>query len=352
MQLENFRNFTSFSLPLKGKRHFLLGKNAQGKSNLLEALNWMSALRSFRTLKSSVLIKEGTHCARIRYGFLHEKLGESELIADIQAHTKQVSLDGQKLKSWKGFLGKFPSMILAHNDLQWIRQAAQARRALIDRVLASLSYSYKTALSAYEKARASRLRLLRESWETPPASPLLESFETLMAENAALLQAARSQLSLYLNRQLKHFYTAFEPKASVAFAYQACGNTPSPPLLRKLYAESRLQDARSARTLWGPHRDDWTCEVAGKSLKHYGSDGQQRSFALALALALFTFLRKNTGLEPVLLMDDVLGELDPDRQASFWSFLESPTQVIASGTRLEDKSQAWQVHCIPPPSTP
>ena len=346
VQLENFRNFRNFSLPLKGKRHFLLGKNAQGKSNLLEALNWMSALRSFRTLKSSVLIREGADTARLRYNFLHEQLGESELIAEIQTQSKQIKLDGQKLKSWKGFLGKFPSMMLAHNDLQWIRQGAQARRALIDRVLSSLSYPYKTALDAYEKARACRLRLLRDNPTSPP--PLLESFETLMATNATSLQTTRWQLSHYLNTQLQHLYTAFEPNASVAFAYQGNPHPSSPKHLRNLYAETRLQDARSARTLWGPHRDDWTCQVAGKALKHYGSDGQQRSFALALALALFTFLRKNTGLEPVLLLDDVLGELDAERQATFWTFLETSTQVIASGTHFEDKSHPWQIHPIPP----
>ncbi len=341
LTLQHFRNIPLAALTLRGRQQFLLGTNGQGKTNLLEAAGFITALRSFRTTEGKLLIAQGQPEAAIAGEVEHERFGETKLTIKLRADGRELWCDGEKVTKIADYLGRFPTVVFTSQDLLLIRGAPAVRRRWLDLTLAAMDAAYLRALQTYHRALAERNSLLKRG---APAGELA-AFEHGLAESGAELIARRAAGLAEIGARLAEFYARISDQAEpVAAVYRPNFAEPSAKALRAKLQAARPRDAQFRTTLTGPHRDELEFTVRGVAAKDFASEGQQRSLVLALRLAQAAWFQAKSGVRPVLLADDVLGELDPARRRRFWAAIDPASQVIATGTSLpEAELGTWQV---------
>jgi DNA replication and repair protein RecF len=348
LHLQDFRNIALTRLECAGPRLFFSGPNGQGKTNLLEAVGLLAALRSFRGAEARDLIRQGTTEARIWIELEHERDGAVEIEITLRAQRREVAINGAKCAKLAEFLGRFPVVALSSHDLQLLRGSPALRRRALDLALASLDAGYFHSLRRYQQALDGRNALLRSA--RPAAAAELAAFETLMAAEAGILMPARAAACTAWAGHLREGYTKLAAGATEQpeLTYVPDGETASPEAWREKWAAGRKRDLQLKTTQHGPHRDDFTFRLLGQGAKAFASEGQQRGLVVSWRLAQAAWQRERTGVQPILLADDVLGELDPQRREGFWRTLESATQVLASGTTRPTGDAApwarWTVH--------
>jgi DNA replication and repair protein RecF len=331
--LQNFRNVALASVTLAGRRHFLVGANAQGKTNFLEAAGFVTALRSFRGADPRALIAFGQPEAGAAFEIEHEKFGDSRLTVVLRPDGKDVQWEQAKVTRLADFIGRFPTVVFSSQDGQFLRGAPAGRRRWLDLTLAAMDAEYLTALQAYHRALAGRNRLLK----TRGGPAELAAFEREMAVPAAALVAKRQAGVQELDTLFRAAHARLVPEGETAgFVYAPDEAFGSALQVIAALAKSRPRDGLLKTTERGPHRDDLEFVLNGRPAKQFASEGQQRCLVIALRLAQAAFFQAKSGVIPVLLCDDVLGELDPERRARFWAALDGEPQVIATGTRLPE----------------
>ncbi|ATC65232.1 DNA replication and repair protein RecF [Nibricoccus aquaticus] len=341
LTLQHFRNVAFADLALTGDRHFFVGSNAQGKTNLLEAAGFLFALRSFRTADNRALIAHGQPEAAIACELTHERRGDTRVLIKLRPGGKEVTCDGERVPRLADYLGHFPAVVFSSQDQLLVRGSPGARRRWLDLALAATDATYFSTLQAYHRALAGRNALLKR---TASASELL-AFEHPLATAAASLTSLRAAGIATLSTHVAETYNRLADSAEPAALTYSPDTAPlDAPAWSALFAKNRPRDLVMKTTLAGPHRDDCELTVSGKPARDFASEGQQRSLALALRLAEVEYLATRTGVQPLLLADDVLGELDPARRRRFWTALGENRQVIATGTTLPDASLGtWQI---------
>lgn len=343
LTLQNLRNIAFAEFSFSGRQQFFVGSNGQGKTNLLEAVGFVTALRSFRTADAGLLIAQGKKEGALAAEFEHEKFGPSRVVITLRAGGKEVTCDGERVTRLADFLGRFPTVVFSSQDQQLVRGAPALRRRWLDLALAGTDARYLHALTGYHRALEGRNQLLKRQ----ASAAELAAFEAPLAESAAALVAARrggvDTLAPHVAAAYATLSADAEP-ASLAYEADVAPEAGDAAAWRAHFEKSRARDLQFRSSLSGPHRDDLALKVGGRPAKDYGSEGQQRSLVLALRLAQVSHVRAATGVEPVLLADDVLGELDPARRRRFWSALGEARQVLATGTSLPDAELgAWEV---------
>jgi DNA replication and repair protein RecF len=344
LHLQDFRNIALARLEPGGAREFLAGANGQGKTNLLEAVGLLGALRSFRGAEPRELIRQGAAEARVWMEVEHERDGETQIEITLRPQKREVAINGARCQRLADFLGRFPTVALSSHDLQLLRGAPPLRRRALDLALASLDAGYFHSLRRYHQALDGRNALLRSS--RMPAMAELAAFETMMAAEAVAVTTARAAACSALGKHLREAYIKLAAGAverpGLLYAPDAEGE--SPDKWRALWEGSRARDMAAKTTRHGPHRDDFTFQLEDQEAKGFASEGQQRGLVVAWRLAQAAWLRERTGLQPILLADDVLGELDAERRAGFWRAAADVAQVLASGTTLPvEKEEGWGV---------
>lgn len=342
LSLHHFRNVGFATLELQGRQQFLVGANGQGKTNLLEAVGFLTALRSFRTSDPKVLIARGQSTAGIACLVEHERLGETRVTIKLRPDGKEVWCDNTRITRLADYLGRFPTVVFSSQDIQLVRGSPAQRRRWLDLTLAAMDPQYLRALQVFARALADRNALLKAG-RTGAAE--LSAFEQALAPAAAEVMRRRDAGIGALNAALQAAYRQLTDGAeAAAIAYAPDFSEASAEALLARLASGRSRDLQFRSTLVGPHRDDLRFTVRGMPAREFASEGQQRSAVLALRLAQAVWFRQHSGVEPVLLADDVLGELDPDRRRRFWTAIGHESQVIATGTHLPDADLGtWQV---------
>ena len=341
-RFSQFRNIDFCDLSLSGKNHFMLGVNGQGKSNCLEAIGFISALRSFRTQLTKPLFQKNTNEFHLLYEIEHERLGITEVELRIKQKEKVLLIDGDPVKRLADFIGLFPVVPLHSGDLMILRGSPSERRRFFDMTLASVDPEYFHSLRMYYKAIQERNQLLKMNSK----GQAFDAFEKELAKCAYSLVVKRREGIEHLSQILTNVYKAFsEDKESPVLAYKPDTDLASTDAYEQLFAEQRKKDQIMGSTGRGPHRDDYSISLAIGGAKEYGSDGQQRGLSVALRMAQASLFEKKLGIKPVILIDDILGELDPKRKKSFWATCSKEIQIIASGTEfsVEGASRDWQV---------
>jgi len=346
LTLQNLRNIPFAEFTFTGRQQFFVGANGQGKTNLLEAVGFVTALRSFRTADTALLIAQGKREGALAAEFEHEKYGPSRVVITLRPGGKEVVCDGERVARIGDFLGRFPTVVFSSQDQQLVRGAPALRRRWLDLTLAGVDAGYLRALAGYHRALEGRNQLLKRQ---APAIELA-AFEAPLAEAAAALAAARRAGLAALAPVVAAAYATLsadaEP-ATLAYAADAEPGDGGGAAWRAHFEKARVRDLSFRASLSGPHRDDIVLKIGGRAARDYGSEGQQRSLVLALRLAQVAWVRASTGVEPVLLADDVLGELDPARRRRFWAALGQERQVLATGTELPDAELgAWEVFAV------
>lgn len=344
LTLRHFRNVGFAALELQGRQQFLVGANGQGKTNLLEAAGFLTALRSFRATDNKLLIQHGQHVAAIAAELEHEQHGPTKLTIKLRRDGKELWCDQTRITRLADHLGRFPTVVFSSQDMHLVRGAPALRRRWLDLTLASMDAAYLRALQTYSRALSERNALLKRG---NASDGELAAFEQILAPAAADLIAARGAGLQSLGQRLSTIYAQLcdgDPVEKAALHYEPSFEDPNSEALLARFEAGRARDAQFRTTLVGPHRDDYSFSVRGTAAKDFGSEGQQRSLVLALRLAQADWFREKSGTRPALLADDVLGELDPERRRRFWACIDPEAQVIATGTSLPDAHLGeWQV---------
>lgn len=342
--LQGFRNVAAARLEFEGRLQYLLGPNGQGKTNLLEAIGFITALRSFRSADNAHLIHHEHKEAAIACDLDHEIEGPSQLTVKFRPGQKEATLDGNKVSRLADVIGRFPTVVFSSQDQQLVRGAPGGRRRWLDLTLSATDPGYLIHLQAYHRALAERNVLLKRE----ASAAQLDAFEQVLADHGASLIGSRRVALAALALALTEAYAKIADQAERAgFAYEPNFDaTDAEELMSKLVA-GRARDRILKSTGSGPHRDDFDFTLHGRAAKDFASEGQQRALVLSLRLAQADWYRKAMKVEPVLLADDVLGELDPARRKRFWAAVPEVSQVIATGTQVPDSALGdWQLFVV------
>jgi DNA replication and repair protein RecF len=342
VSLQQFRNVGFSALELRGRLQFFVGGNGQGKTNLLEAIGLLTALRSFRTTDNKVLIAHGQKEAAMAFVLEHERQGETTVTIRLRGEGKEVLLDQTRVTRLLDYVGRFPTVVFSSQDIQLVRGAPALRRRWLDLTLASMDAAYLRALQTYTRALAERNALLKTG---RAAAAELSAFEQALAPAAAELIQRRNEGVQKLSATVASAYARVSDAAEpAALTYEPSFAEASADAMRAKLEATRTRDQQFRTTLTGPHRDDLGLSVLGVAAKDFASEGQQRSIVLALRLAQAAWFWEQSGVRPVLLADDVLGELDASRRRRFWAAVDPEAQVIATGTELPSAELGtWQI---------
>lgn len=355
LRAADFRNIAFADLEFgDARRVFFVGKNGQGKTNLLEALSLLAAMRSFRTRDARILVKNGSKRAGVFFEIAHENEGATELTLALfpnGAKTAEIGA-GTPVKKLSEFVGKFPVVVFASDDISLLRGSPSGRRRWFDLTLSTVDSAYFRALQNYHRALDARNRLLKIAGTSDAQ---LEAFEKILAENGAQLAASRERETAHIAALFAAANAQISQNADEvpALVYEASANVPAADSAnsasdawREFFRRSRATDRLLGATQRGPHRDGFRFKLCGKNAEDFASDGQQRGLTLALGLAQIALFRERLGVAPIVLADDVLGELDAARKAGFWRAVGRDVQIFATGTLPPDDAGTWKIFTV------
>jgi DNA replication and repair protein RecF len=281
-------------------------------------------------------------------GYLIEREGSDagRVAMKLRQDGKELWYDEKRVTRLADHVGRYPTVVFSSQDLQLIRGAPGPRRRWMDLTLASMDPDYMGALQAYSRALAGRNILLKR----PGAGAAREiaAFERTLAPAGARIIATRAARMAELAGETSAAYARMsEGSEPATLHYESTLQGITAEGLVALLEAGRPRDLQAGTTLVGPHRDDLRLDVGGRGARDFASEGQQRSLTLALRLAQAAWFHSCSRVRPVLLADDVLGELDPDRRDRFWAALDPRSQVMATGTSLPATGLgSWQVFTV------
>lgn len=321
LSLTNFKNIPSVRLELSGKVNCFLGNNGMGKSNLLDAVYFLSFCKSFTGVTDRMAITRGEDFAMLR-GVYERNGSEEELLMGLStARRKSLKRSGKEYQRLSEHIGLFPLVMAAPQDVDLIRDSGEERRRWMDMVIAQSDAVYLDALIRYGKGLEQRNRLLREGCVD---ASLYGAVEAMMEMSAEVICGARRRWVEALTGLIERHYAAIAGDAeAVGLTYESHLNTPG-ATLTALLDSARRHDEAVRHTSVGPHRDDIVMTLSGMPLRRTGSQGQWKTFTTALRFAQYDFLRRATGMRPLLLLDDIFDKLDARR-------VERIMEIVTSG---------------------
>jgi DNA replication and repair protein RecF len=333
--LTDFRNYPSAELaPSPDGLTVITGGNGQGKSNLLEAVGWLATLSSFRGAPDEALVRRGAEQAVVRAEA--ERDGRALLIeAEINAgpQRNRVLVNRQPLKRARDLLGALRVTVFAPDDLVLVKGGPAERRRYLDDLLVAMHPRNDALRTEVERVLRQRGALLKQSGGRLSADveATLDVWDAKLAEAGSALTAARRELVGALEPEVgKAYAQVASAAAQVGVAYeQSWGES-----LAVALAGARTDDLRRGVTTVGPHRDELALSVDGLPARTHASQGEQRSLALALRLAGHALVTEATGSPPVLLLDDVFSELDPDRSEALVAHLPEGQALLTTAGPL------------------
>lgn len=342
LHLKSFRNYKELELSLENKINIFQGNNAQGKTNILEAIYLLALAKSHRTSKEKELIKWGNSFSLIK-GELKNKIGDVKLEIQLYNKGKKVKINSLEKRKISEYIGVLNVVIFSPEDLSLVKGNPQFRRKFLDMEIGQISPSYIYHLSQYQKIIYQRNNLLKDfSRELKNKLELLEIWNIQLIEHGSKIILKRLEFIKQLEKWAeKLHWTITNEKETLRIKYK-----PS-MLLDVSINESEIneqfkinfkkicnQEISRGMTLIGPHRDDIDFYIDETNIQTYGSQGQQRTTALSLKLAEIELINENIGEYPILLLDDVLSELDQIRQTHLIKTIEKKVQTIITTTSI------------------
>lgn len=312
LHLSQFRNYESLDLELGEGFNVFVGANAQGKTNLLEALYWLSTTRLLRGSKDSEGIREGAEATKVEAEIAPHGTKISLQLA--HGARKRALVNGLGLPRAADLLGRMPCVCVSSEDLLLARGEPSDRRTFLDLQLSSQSPAYLRHLTSYKRAVEQRNALLKSAHERSVGDFEFEPWEEEMARDAAYMRSSRQD---YISRliPLAHEYHGWMGQGeSLDLRYVAKDECERMEEFVEALAKTRREDIRRGTTSIGPHRDDLLMFIDNRDVRQFGSQGQQRTAVLAFKMAILKNSKLEEGCAPLLLLDDVLGELDAQRR--------------------------------------
>lgn len=324
LSLHSFRNYQESAFVFDPGVNLIVGDNAQGKTNLLEAIAYLGSGKSFRAQKTAELIRFGGEFGEIEGTvFSQERQQNIRWILFPGSRPRQLWRNGAKKKTAGDIAGVLPTVLFCPEDLMILKMGASQRRRFGDLALCGLRPNYDAALSEYNRILDQKSRILKDHYDNPGVLEILPEYNIRLCQVGALLISYRARFYDGLGKAAAKYHSQFSGGAEDFRLQYKTVSTVSDPfapipvltqnLLDHLESHSRAE-LETGQCLTGPHKDDFTVTLSGIDLKAYGSQGQTRTAAISLKLAQRELIAREWGEEPVLLLDDVLSELDPGRQ--------------------------------------
>jgi DNA replication and repair protein RecF len=314
LRLRDFRNYARLDVDFAPGFHLLLGDNAQGKTNILEAIYLMATLRSFRGVGGAQMIRHGARGYFVGGRVVGQ--GEREIKMFWSARERNLALDGRPVKKLADYFGALRTVVFCTEDLQLVKGTARARRRFLDLLLAQTQPGYLPLLQRYMHSVRARNALLKQ--RTPDENALDSFSQEMVRLGNEIIRARREMVPKFsplarlayrrISNDAEELRIEYQPGVKGDFAVEL--------------AQSRTRERTFRATVVGPHRDDLQLLQNGKSAAQFGSEGQKRTLAIALKMAQAEFLAGIHGAPPILLIDDVMGELDVKRRSGLLPLLD------------------------------
>ena len=349
LQLQNFRNYESVQLEFTDGVHVFIGENAQGKTNLMESIYALAMTKSHRTTNDKELIGWNKEFATIK-GTVEKTATKTNLELQFSKKGKIAKVNYLEQKRLSSYLGNLNVIFFAPENLTLVKGSPQNRRKFVDMELGQMSSLYLYDLVEYNRVLKQRNTYLKQlAIKKKQPDEYLEVLSEMLSELASKIVFHR----LDFMKQLEALAIPIHDQLSLgrekfSVSYQATipledGLTPSQ--MKEIYIDqfkkNQTREADQATTLIGPHRDDLIFYLNEIPVQTYGSQGQQRSTVLSLKLAEIELMKLSTGEYPLLLLDDVLSELDDDRQTHLIKAIENKVQTFITTTSLDGIKQQF-----------
>ncbi len=367
LSLTNFRNYPELHVSFSPQKNIFLGNNGQGKTNLLEAIYFLSHARSHRTSSDRELIRTGERFATINAQLTnHHYEGRVQLDAQIKIEDERLKtvfkVNANPVRSRSEMLGYLPTVSFFLPDLLLLRGAPEDRRRWLDAAIVQYDKRHLVYLNEFQKVRQQKNRLLKSPPDQISREHLIAWNAQFAATGARVIASRQAYLSMIEDLAALAYLELSDGRERLTLTYQSAVSEalrePKPPghlpalaqepladlpelemMLARLLEAKMSEELRRGTSLVGPHRDDIHFFLNGLMADAYGSQGQQRSVVLALKLTELKCLTAKLQEPPVLLMDDVMAELDPDRQRLLVEHIHPDSQVFITTTH---PSSSWQ----------
>ena len=343
--IKQFRSYEHQSVMFSGGINILEGQNAQGKTNVLEAIGFLSFGRSFRTLKDTECIKHERDSAYIK-GIIEKKSGvlvmESLIMRDGK---KSLKVNSEPARRMGELFGKFIAVVFSPEDIKVLKESPQLRRRFLDMEISKLRPTYFYELLEYGKALAEKNALLKSRLDTEQIKKLVDVFNEQLSVHAEKIIKARKDFLSRLEQRAcdVHADISGNEKLSVKYRCSVSGENIKQALYDKLSA-SLQSEIEQGFCLYGPHREDISVFINDNEIKAYSSQGQIRTAMLSLKLATLKIATEDFGENPVLLLDDVFSELDKRRQTALLGYAQGVQCFITSAVPV--KSRLGRVYSV------
>lgn len=345
IRLHQFRNYETQTLQFGEGIHLLAGKNAQGKTNFLEALLYLSTTRSHRTNSDKDLMKEGCDSFFIE-GFIQKKNKKEELKIAVNTKGKNLFIYGNPVKKVSDFIGVFNAVMFCPDDMSLFHDSPRVRRRFVDMELSKLSKTYVATLFHATKLLKERNAYLKQEHVD---STYLEVLTSSLIEEEVIIIQQRHYFLEKLLEKCKTFYKQLtKDESAFRVLYQSCipfdkDKEVMKEALLKKYQKQLDRDLYLKQTTCGIHKEDFIFMINDKDVSTYASQGQKRSVLLALKIGMVYMIHDLIHEYPVLLLDDVFSELDASRRETLLTSLPKEVQIFISST---DTTEAKKISKI------
>lgn len=333
LQLGNFRNYERLDLELSPGVNLIYGENAQGKTNILEAVYLLGTARSYRRSKDAEMIRFGCQEAHLRMKVIR---GGADSKIDMhlkKAGGKGAAVNGLPIRRTSELFDAVQLVFFAPEDLSIVKRGPSERRRFADSVLCSTSGIYLKDLTEYVKCLNQRNSLLGEISFKPSLADTLSVWDEQLSRLGRRVMEKRGEFTSEMSSLAADVHERLTGgREKLQIAYEPDADAAS---FSEMIFAMHERDIRRKHTGTGPHRDDWAIKVNGTDLRTYGSQGQQRTAALSLKLAEIEYIERIRGVRPILLLDDVFSELDAGRQGCLVDALKG-TQTLITTTGLDE----------------
>lgn len=334
LTLHNFKNIPEATLSFSSKVNCLLGNNGMGKSNLLDAIHYLSFCKSFTGVPDSMLIRRGEDFAMAKAVYLRRDVREEITLGLTRGKRKSLKRGGKEYQRLSQHIGLFPLVMIAPQDIDLIMGTGEERRRWMDMVISQSDARYLDGLIRYGRALEQRNALLHDGVSDPT---LYLAIETAMDMSAVYIHKIRQRFVEELKDIFHYYYSMIAGEdGETPLLSLASHLNDAPDGLGALLELNRRRDTAIRHTTVGPHRDDIELTLDGMPMKRVGSQGQCKTFTIALRLAQYDFLHRQSGLKPLLLLDDIFDKLDHERVARIMSMVTSDDfgQIFVTDTNL------------------
>ena len=331
LTLRSYRSYETLHLAFDPGVQIFLGANAQGKTNIIEALYYAAFGRSHRTSSDAELIRVGADGAHIALSFRRHDVPGALSFTFARGARRRIEYAGESLRQ-RDLVGILPMVLFSPEDLFLVKGAPALRRRYLDAELSQASPAYYGELLRYTRILKQRNAVLKDIRERLAAPDDLLPWDAQLAKSAAYIVTRRTSAVAQLGALSARVQSVLAAGEELTLVYDIAGAAPESGAkddmteqlylwYNKMLREGRARDIARAATGVGPHLDDLVLRVGGLNLRSFGSQGQQRTGALALKLAELFYLQENVGEAPILLLDDVMSELDADRRRALLDFI-------------------------------